>query len=144
MVNKRRQDQLGEQIAEDLSDLIRTRLKDPRVGFASVTSVELSADLRHAKVYVSVYGEAEEQKATMRALDHATGFLRHELAQRLTIRYTPEISFHLDESIARGAHLLDLMRQVRGEQHTPPSAADSSSGEISPLAGSHPAGPGLH
>jgi ribosome-binding factor A len=144
MANRRRQDQLGEQIAEDLSELIRTRVKDPRVGFASITSVELSADLRHAKVYVSVYGEATEQKATMRALDHATGFLRHELAQRLTIRYTPEISFHLDESIARGAHLLDLMRQMRGEQAPAPSGTEGPTGEASPLTGSRPAGPGSH
>jgi ribosome-binding factor A len=142
MANRRRQDQLGEQIAEDLSELIRTRVKDPRVGFASVTSVELSADLRHAKVYV--YGEPAEQKATMRALEHAMGFLRHELAQRLTIRYTPEISFHLDESIARGAHLLDLMRQIHREQASPPTGADASSGGASPLAGSRPAGPGSH
>jgi ribosome-binding factor A len=144
MANRRRQDQLGEQIAEDLSELIRTRVKDPRVGFASVTSVELSADLRHAKVYVSVYGEPAEQKATMRALDHAMGFLRHELAQRLTIRYTPEISFHLDESIAHGAHLLDLMRQIHSEPASSPSGADAPSGEASPLAGSRPAGPGSH
>ena len=139
MANRRRQDQLGEQIAEDLSDLIRTRVKDPRVGFASVTSVELSADLRHAKVFVSVYGEAEEQRATMRALDHAAGFLRHELAQRLTIRHTPEISFHLDESIARGAHLLELMKQIHREPEAPP--ADGSPGAAAPLAGLRPASP---
>jgi ribosome-binding factor A len=140
MANRRRQDQLGEQIAEDLSELIRTRVKDPRVGFASVTSVELSADLRHARVFISVYGEPEEQKATMRALEHATGFLRHELAQRLTIRHTPEISFQLDESIARGAHLLELMRQIHSEPEV--LHAEGATGEASPLAGSRPVGPG--
>lgn len=144
MANRRRQDQLGEQIAEDLSELIRTRVKDPRVGFASVTSVELSADLRYAKVFISVYGDAAEQKATMRALDHATGFLRHELAQRLTIRHTPEISFHLDESIARGAHLLELMRQVHSEQPEALAGSEGAAGEASPLAESRPAGPGSH
>ena len=113
MARSYRQDQLGELIAEELSDLIRTRMKDPRVGFASITTVQVSGDLRHAKVFVSVMGSSEDQRATLKALDHANGFLRHELAQRLTIRYTPEISFKLDESIARGAHLLDLMRQVR-------------------------------
>jgi ribosome-binding factor A len=122
MANKRRQDMLGEQIAEEMSDLIRTRMKDPRIGFASVTSAELSADLRHAKIYVSVMGTPEEQRDTLRALDHASGFLRHELAQRLTIRYTPEIVFRLDESIARGVRVLDLMRQVRGESGAAPAA----------------------
>ena len=115
MTHTRRQDQLGELIGQELSDLIHNRLKDPRVGFASITGVEVSGDLRHAKVFVSVMGSAEEQQATMRALGHAGGFLRHELAQRLTIRYTPELAFRLDESIARGSHLIELIRQVREE-----------------------------
>lgn len=109
-----RQDQLGEVIARELSDLIRTRMKDPRVGFASITDVDLSGDLRHAKVFVSVMGTEEEQRATLDGLNHATGFLRHELAQRLTVRHTPEIHFRLDESIAHGAHVLDLINKVSG------------------------------
>ena len=107
-----RQDQLGEVIAHELSDLIRTRMKDPRIGFASITDVEVSADLRHAKVFVSVLGDAMEQSATLSTLSHASGFLRHELAQRLTIRYTPDITFRLDESIARGVHMIDLINRV--------------------------------
>ncbi|HLZ22313.1 MAG TPA: 30S ribosome-binding factor RbfA [Ktedonobacterales bacterium] len=107
-----RQDQLGEVIAHELSDLIRTRMKDPRIGFASITDVDLSADLRHAKVFVSVMGDTQEQHDTLDALNHANGFLRHELAQRLTVRHTPEIAFRLDESIAHGAHVLDLINQV--------------------------------
>jgi ribosome-binding factor A len=112
MRSYKRQDQLGEVIGQELSDLMRTRMKDPRLGFASITQVKLSADLRHAKVYVSVMGAPQEQRDSIRALDHANGFLRHELAQRLSVRYTPEIEFHLDDSIARGAHVLDLINQV--------------------------------
>jgi ribosome-binding factor A len=108
----RRNDQLGEVIAHELSDLMRTRMKDPRLGFASITGVELSADLRHAKVFVSVMGDEQEQRASMRALGSATGFLRHELAQRLSIRHVPEIEFRLDTSIAQGVHVLDLINQV--------------------------------
>lgn len=108
-----RQLQLGEAIAHEISDLIRTRMQDPRVGFASVTGVELSGDLRHAKIFISVMGEPEEQKATMQALVHGSGFLRHELAQRLTIRYTPELSFRLDESIAKGAQVLAIIDELR-------------------------------
>src|SRR5579864_471433 len=118
MVKNWRQDQLGEVITHELSDLIRTRMKDPRIGFASITDVEVSADLRHAKVFVSVMGDEQERRATLSTLSHAAGFLRHELAQRLTIRYTPEISFRLDESIAKGVHLLDLINRV--------NAADTS------------------
>ncbi len=112
----RRQEQLSELIAEELSDLIRTRMKDPRIGFASITDVELSADLRHAKVFVSVLGTPEEQRATLQALEHGAGFLRHELAQRLVIRHTPEILFRLDDSIARGARILQLMREIEDEK----------------------------
>jgi|SwirhisoilCB2_FD_contig_91_111389_length_626_multi_3_in_0_out_0_1 ribosome-binding factor A len=122
MRNYRREDQLSGAITRELSDLIRTRMKDPRIGFASITGVELSHDLRYAKVFVSVMGSPEEQRETMRGLDSANGFLRRELAQRLTIRHVPEISFRLDESIARGARVLDLLKQVEKEAAVPVSA----------------------
>jgi ribosome-binding factor A len=122
MRNYRREDQLSGAITRELSDLMRTRMKDPRIGFASITGVELSHDLRYAKVFVSVMGSPEEQRETMRGLDSANGFLRRELAQRLTIRHVPEISFRLDESIARGARVLDLLKQVEKEAAVPVSA----------------------
>jgi ribosome-binding factor A len=116
MPNPHRQEKLGELIAVELSDLLRTRVKDPRVGFVSITRVEVSGDYRHAKVYASVMGNKDEQNGTMRALQHATGFLRHELASRLDLRYTPEIVFKLDHSIEEGARILDLIREVGSEQ----------------------------
>ena len=122
MRNYRREDQLSGAITRELSDLMRTRMKDPRIGFASITGVELSHDLRYAKVFVSVMGSPEEQRETMRGLESANGFLRRELAQRLTIRHVPEISFRLDESIARGARVLDLLKQVEQESDVPVSA----------------------
>lgn len=122
MRNNRREDQLSGVITRELSDLMHTRMKDPRIGFASITGVELSHDLRYAKVFVSVLGSSQEQRETMRGLGSATGFLRHELAQRLTIRHVPEIAFHLDESIARGARVLDLLKQVQGESAAPVDA----------------------
>jgi ribosome-binding factor A len=100
----------------ELSDLIRTRLKDPRVGFASITHVEVSGDLRHAKVFVSVMGSEEEQAASIKGLKHASGYLRHELAERIVLRYMPELVFKLDTSIAEGARVLELIRQIEQEQ----------------------------
>jgi ribosome-binding factor A len=82
------------------------------VGFASVTHVEVSGDLRHAKIYVSVMGEPDEKRQTIEALHHATGFLRRELAGRLTVRFMPEIVFKLDNSIEQGAHVLGLIREL--------------------------------
>src|SRR6266566_1412640 len=112
MSNPHRQEMLGELIAVELSDLLRTRLKDPRVGFASITHVEVSGDLRHAKVFVSVMGNPEEQEGTMIGLKHAAGFLRHELAGRLVLR------FMLDMSIEQGSHVLELIRQMEQEKST--------------------------
>ena len=116
MGNPHRQEKLGELIAAELSDLLRTRVKDPRVGFASITRVEVSNDLRHAKVHVSVMGSEEERTDTMRGLRNATGFLRHELASRLTLRYMPELVFKLDTSIEEGARILALINQVEQEE----------------------------
>ncbi|MFL5657592.1 MAG: 30S ribosome-binding factor RbfA [Ktedonobacteraceae bacterium] len=117
MPHTHRQEKLGELIAVELSELIRTRLKDPRIGFASITHVEVSGDLRHAKVFVSVMGNPEEQEATMQGLKHATGFLRHELAGRLTLRFMPELVFKLDTSIAEGARILELIQKIEQEEH---------------------------
>ncbi len=116
MPNAHRQEKLGEQITLEISDLIRTRLKDPRIGFASITHVEVSGDLRHAKVFVSVMGNEQEQAVTMQGLRNASGFLRHELAGRLTLRYMPELAFKLDTSIQEGARILALINQVEQEE----------------------------
>lgn len=116
MPHPHRQEKLGELIAVELSDLLRTRMKDPRVGFASITHVEVSGDLRHAKIFVSVMGSEEEQTATIRALKHAAGFLRHELAGRIVLRYMPELVFKLDKSIEEGARILELIHQVEQEE----------------------------
>ena len=125
MPHPHRQEKLAELIAVELSDLLRTRIKDPRVGFASITHVEVSGDLRHAKVFVSVMGTQEEQAETIKALKHAAGFLRHELASRLVLRYMPEITFKLDTSIEEGARILDLIRQVEQEENAKAPQAEA-------------------
>ncbi len=116
MPHQYRQEKLGELMAVELSDLLRTRVKDPRVGFASITHVEVSGDLRHAKIFVSVMGTPEEQADTMKGLKNATGYLRHELATRIELRYMPEIAFKLDTSIAEGARIINLINQVEQEE----------------------------
>lgn len=126
MANPHRQEKLGELFALELSDLLRTRVKDPRVGFASITHVEVSGDLRHAKVHVSVMGTHEEQVATMRGLKNAAGYLRHELASRVTLRYMPELTFKLDTSIEEGARILNLINQVEQEERQKQASATTS------------------
>ena len=123
MANPHRQEKLGELFAAELSELMRTRVKDPRVGFASITRVEVSGDLRHAKVFVSVMGTPDEQKATMKGLSNAAGYLRHELATRITLRYMPELVFKLDTSIEEGSRILEIIKQVSQEDRERSEAA---------------------
>ena len=126
MPHQYRQEKLGELIANELSDLLRTKVKDPRVGFASITHVEVSGDLRYAKIFVSVMGTPEEQAATMKGLKNATGYLRHELASRIVLRYMPEISFKLDTSIAEGARVLDLINKIEEEERAKAQTPESA------------------
>jgi ribosome-binding factor A len=120
MPHTHRQEKLGEMIATELSDLLHTRLKDPRVGFSSITRVEVSGDLRHAKVFVSVMGTPEEQVETMKGLRNANGFLRHELAERIVLRYMPDLIFKLDTSIEEGVRMLALIQSVAEDDRKRP------------------------
>ncbi len=106
---------VGEQMREELAKLIR-ELKDPRVGFISVVKVEVSGDLRHAKVYASVMGNEQQKKDSMKGLASASGFLRSELSQIMRLRYVPELHFELDESIEHGSRIAKLLVQVQQEQ----------------------------
>ena len=102
---------IREEIKKEASDIIR-KLKDPRVGFVTVTDVEVSADLRHVKIFVSVLGDESARAETMEALTRATGFIRTEIGQRIRLRHTPEIQIKADDSIARGARIFELLREV--------------------------------
>jgi ribosome-binding factor A len=109
----RRQERVGELIREEISELIRREVRDPRLtGVISVTEVVTSPDLRHAKVYVSVMGTEEEKMQVEKGLVAASGFIRRNLGERLSLRYTPELSFHRDDSIERGSRLLQIIKEV--------------------------------
>jgi ribosome-binding factor A len=93
----KRTQQIGEEMLRILSETIQYEMSDPRVGFATVVNVEVSGDLQHARVYVSVMGDEEQQRETMAALEHARGFLRRQVAQELNhLRTVPDLSFKLD------------------------------------------------
>ncbi len=109
----RRMERVNELIREEISELIRREVKDPRLNsFISVTEVVTSSDLRHAKVFVSIMGTDEEKRQAAKGLAAATRFLRRELGERLSLRYTPELLFQLDDSIERGSRLLQLIKEV--------------------------------
>lgn len=97
----------------ELAELIRSELRDPRLGdIISVTRVEVSPDLENANAYVSVMGDAEAKSSTMRALTAAAPFLRRHLVERIRIRRIPALHFVLDETMEEAAHVLDLMKRV--------------------------------
>ena len=109
----KRSDRVGDSIREELADILLKKTKDPRVGFVTITRVELSDDLKHAHVFISTLGTESERKATLKGLRSAAPFLRGELGRRLKMRYTPELLFIIDESIERGDHVLDLLRNLK-------------------------------
>jgi ribosome-binding factor A len=102
---------VAEEIKRELSLMIRDEMKDPRVkGLISVTHVEVTNDLRYAKVYISILSaNQEEQNQTLQALEGAGGYLRSELAKRLQLRYTPELIFKFDDSIQYGAKINEIL-----------------------------------
>jgi ribosome-binding factor A len=123
----RRLARLNEQVREDLAELITRELKDPRIaGLVSVTAVELSPDLRHARIFISVYGTEEQRRQTFAALHSATGFLRSQLAARMTTRRAPELHFVPDISIERGQRILRLLHEI---EHTMPPDQQADEGE---------------
>ncbi|MFC1993837.1 30S ribosome-binding factor RbfA [Chloroflexota bacterium] len=109
----RRRERVNELIRKEVSELLRREVKDPRLkGFITITEVSVSPDLRHAKVFFSVMGTEEEWRQTLDGLVAASGFMRRQLGDRLSLRYTPELAFERDQSIERGSHLLELMKEV--------------------------------
>ena len=112
----RRTKRLNELIRAEISELLQRQVKDPRLaGFVTVTEVSITPDLRHAKVFVSVMGSDEEKAEALRGLLAASGFIRRELKERLTLRRIPDLSFERDDSIEHGAHLLQMIKQVSAE-----------------------------
>ena len=132
-MSKRRQKRVGEAIHHELSDLLLRRSRDPRLRSVTITDVRISSDLRYARVYVSVRGDREEQQLTLRAVQHATGYLRSELAGRLSLRFVPELAFYLDESLDRYDRIESLLMKIRGG--SPP---EESSSELEETPDSQP------
>lgn len=109
MANPARLRRVADQIQRELSEIIRLELKDPRVGMITITDVEMSPDLAHAKVYFTSLGEGETLARTQASLKRASGFLRAALGSRLSIHNTPELHFEYDASVERGMRLSQLI-----------------------------------
>jgi ribosome-binding factor A len=111
----RRNERLAEEIREEVASIIGRRLKDPRIGFITVTRVELAHDLRNAKVMVGILGGPAEREKSLEGLRKAAGFVRREIGRRIRMRYVPELVFHFDvglDATDRVAHLLDEVERA--------------------------------
>ena len=110
-----RTDRLDSQIRQELMELLQREMKDPRVGFATITRVETARDLGTAKVWVSIMGTEIEREKTMKALTDAAPWLRRQLGERLTVRHIPQLVIHRDDSIEAGDRVLRLLRELENE-----------------------------
>jgi ribosome-binding factor A len=133
--NARRPDRVAEGIREEVATFLAEGVKDPRiVAFVTVTGVDVTRDLRHAKVFVSVMGTDEEKAATFEGLASVASHLRPRVGRALRLRLAPEISFHADESVARASRIETLLAQIKQEE-TSREAGESSGGDAPPHAG---------
>lgn len=113
MKKTRRTTQVGDEIRSELSLILQRELNDPDLGFLTVTAVELSPDLKYAKVFVSSLSKPKDRQKSLDTLRHAAGRIRHLLAQRANLRYTPELDFRLDETAERAASVERVLQKVK-------------------------------
>ena len=117
MKNNTRISRINDEIMKEISQIIRSEVKDPRIGtMTSVIRVDTTADLKYCKVFVSVLGNDEEKQSVMKGLKNASGFIRHLIAERVNLRFTPELQFKLDESTKYAIHMNQLIEQVAKER----------------------------
>ena len=127
MMQYKRADRVGDLIKEEISQIIQQELKDPGIGFVTITGVELSDDLKHAKIFYSVLGDEEAKKESSSALRRACGFVQREMGRRLRLKYTPEIYFLFDPSVEYGAHIEMLIEKMHQSERS--TKDDLPSGE---------------
>jgi len=123
---------VSEAIREVASETILFEMRDPRVKMVTVTRAEVSGDLQHAKVYVSIMGTEKEQTLTLRGLRHATGFIQARLAKRLQTRFTPVVHFVLDEGVKKSIEITRLINEALGQTTRTPSGDEPTEEESAP------------
>ena len=124
-----RKDRVTEQIRRELAELIRTELKDPRVGMISITDVEVTADYAHARVFFSTLAGSERVAEVLDGLQKASGFLRRELGKRISIHTTPQLHFVFDQSLERGADLSQLIQKAVAISQSSDATSENETGE---------------
>lgn len=111
-----RVEKVQELMKQEISQIIQRELKDPRIGFVTVTSVECTGDLREAKIYVSLMGSEQQVKDSWAGLNRGLGFIRREIGKRIRLRFTPELTFELDKSLDYSAHIQELLLKIKADE----------------------------
>ena len=109
-------EKVQEFIKQEISQIILTDLKDPRIGFVTVTRVEVTGDLRHAKIYISLMGSAEQKETTLQGLKRALGFMRTEIGKRLHLKMIPDLSLAVDESLDHSVRIQKLLDEIKQDE----------------------------
>lgn len=129
MSSQLRIEKLQELIKQEVGKMLLYDIKDPRIGFVTVTDVEMTGDLREAKIYVSVMGSDEQIKSSMEGLQSALGFVRREIGKRIRLRFTPEISFAPDKSLDYSEHIQKILLQIEREREPVENNTSGGGGE---------------
>lgn len=123
----KRSARVGEQMKHEIADILMRKIKDPRIGFVTVTDVDLSDDLKNAKIFVSIYGG--EKETALKGLQSASAFIRSELGRRMTMRLIPEILFRFDSTVEQGAHIMELLHEIEKKQEQQPDEKEKKDRE---------------
>ncbi|MBI4651475.1 30S ribosome-binding factor RbfA [Candidatus Desantisbacteria bacterium] len=118
-MSSRRILRINELVHEEVSDIIQKKLKDPDVGFVTVSDVDVSVDLRHANIYVTVYGNEAAKVKSINGLNRARGFIRKEIGKRIKLRFTPEIYFKFDDTLERSSRIMEILKKIEDEKTIP-------------------------
>ena len=123
---------LGEQIREEVSDILGREVRDPGIGFLTLTRVRVTEDLSQARIYYTMLGDPAERKKTARALERAVPFIRRSLAERLHVRRMPELAFEFDQSVAHQARVEELLEEIKREDLERAAAKEGDDGDSPP------------
>jgi ribosome-binding factor A len=125
----RRREKVADLLRDEVSEIIQREMSDPRLGFVSITRVELSPDLKYARMFISVMGTEEERADSLVALNNASGFIRRQLAPRLRMRVIPEVSFRLDRSMEHAENVARILRDLEPELRSQSEAPAADEGK---------------
>jgi len=118
-MSKTRPERVQEALRQEISNIVHHKIKDPRIGFITITKVELTKDLRYAKVYFSVLGEMKDKHLALKGLNSAKGYIRSLVADRIKLRFVPDVAFRIDDSLEHTREIFDLFDRIKKESTSP-------------------------